>query len=590
MGYTTLDRTTEAMKRGIKYDDLTQEQKNQFEEEFTPDGEETPDYAGTEIAGSKIGRHVINLGTIDAMLGDLMKNGLKVDGGDKLGKTIIFADSHLEAVKIVERFNHLYPEQGRDFCVLIDSHVENSDNLIEKLEQRDGLPQIAVSVDMLDTGIDVPDILNLVFFKSVMSKIKFLQMIGRGTRLSPDIFGPGEDKKGFRIFDYFDNFGYFNARGGCSDLKSDKKSYETHSQTYNLNKRKLNILKQLQESGKRTAFENRYMAELHDHFVSELRSLNNDEVEVQYRMAFVSKYRTAENWDNITDTQQKEIEEHILALLPSEKAHMKVKCFDMLMYVIEDEYKKMIDEGKDPIKIRNGFLNVTDEITARMDELLKLKTIPAVIQNEQMLKDMKNCNYLYDNFSLERAESVRKQLRDLMQYLPNVKRYFIIDVPDEIKADAAVPADQPRAYAEKAMEYLSAGSDPSLAKLRNLDELTDTEKEALKKVFYETLGTEAEFTTWSDSTPLLLFLRMQVGIADEAIQTKFGSILNNSELNAVQRNYMEHIIEYAKKNGDITFMDLQRESPFNDYDIMELFGDKVILVKNLVNGIHKPVQ
>ena len=524
------------------------------------------------------------------MLGDLMKNGLKVDGGDKLGKTIIFADSHLEAVKIVERFNHLYPEQGRDFCVLIDSHVENSDNLIEKLEQRDGLPQIAVSVDMLDTGIDVPDILNLVFFKSVMSKIKFLQMIGRGTRLSPDIFGPGEDKKGFRIFDYFDNFGYFNARGGCSDPKSDKKSYETHSQTYNLNKRKLNILKQLQESGKRTAFENRYMAELHDHFVSELRSLNNDEVEVQYRMAFVSKYRTAENWDNITDTQQKEIEEHILALLPSEKAHMKVKCFDMLMYVIEDEYKKMIDEGKDPIKIRNGFLNVTDEITARMDELLKLKTIPAVIQNEQMLKDMKNCNYLYDNFSLERAESVRKQLRDLMQYLPNVKRYFIIDIPDEIKADAAVPADQPRAYAEKAMEYLSAGSDPSLAKLRNLDELTDTEKEALKKVFYETLGTEAEFTTWSDSTPLLLFLRMQVGIADEAIQTKFGSILNNSELNAVQRNYMEHIIEYAKKNGDITFMDLQRESPFNDYDIMELFGDKVILVKNLVNGIHKPVQ
>ena len=109
-------------------------------------------------------------------------------------------------------------------------------------------------------------------------------------------------------------------------------------------------------------------------------------------------------------------------------------------------------------------------------------------------------------------------------------------------------------------------------------------------MFYETLGTEAEFTTWSDSTPLLRFLRMQVGIADEAIQTKFGSILNNSELNAVQRNYMEHIIEYAKKNGDITFMDLQRESPFNDYDIMELFGDKVILVKNLVNGIHKPVQ
>ena len=203
-----------------------------------------------------------------------------------------------------------------------------------------------------------------------------------------------------------------------------------------------------------------------------------------------------------------------------------------------------------------------------MKELLKLKTIPAVIQNEQMLKDMMNCDYLYDNFSLERAESIRKQLRDLMQYLPNIKRYFIIDIPDKIDVDADMPTDKPKSYAEKAMEYISASSDPSLAKIRNLDELTDTEKEALKSVFYETLGTEAEFTTWSNSTPLLLFLRMQVGIAD----------------------YMEHIIEYAKKNGDVTFMDLQRESPFNDYDIMELFGDKVILVKNLVNGIHKPVQ
>ena len=269
---------------------------------------------------------------------------------------------------------------------------------------------------------------------------------------------------------------------------------------------------------------------------------------------------------------------------------MKVKCFDMLMYVIEDEYKKMIDEGKDPMKIRNGFVNVTNEITARMKELLKLKTIPAVIQNEQMLKDMMNCDYLYDNFSLERAESVRKQLRDLMQYLPNIKRYFIIDIPDKIDVDADMPTDKPKSYAEKAMEYISASSDPSLAKIRNLDELTDTEKEALKSVFYETLGTEAEFTTWSNSTPLLLFLRMQVGIADEAIQTKFGSILNYSGLNDMQRNYMEHIIEYAKKNGDVTFMDLQRESPFNDYDIMELFGDMVILVKNLVNGIHKPVQ
>lgn len=588
VGFTVLDKTTEAMKRGIKYDELTDEQKEQFEEEFTPEGEEI-DFTGAEIDGSSIGRRVINLGTIDAMLGDLMKNGLKVDGGDKLGKTIIFASSHPEAVKIVERFHHLYKELGDDFCVLIDSHVENSDNLIEQFEQRDGLQQIAVSVDMLDTGIDVPDILNLVFFKAVKSKIKFLQMIGRGTRLSPDIFGPGEDKQGFLIFDYFDNFEYFSTQSNWSSSGDGKKVSETHSQTYNINKRRLSILKQLQEAKKRTAFEERYMKELHDFFVSELRSLNNDEVEVQYNMAFVSKYRTSENWGHITEHQQKEIEEHILALLPSEKAHMKVKSFDMLIYVVEDEFKRMVDEGKDPLKIRNGFVNVSAEISARMKELLKLKTIPDVVRNEQLLRDMMNCDYLYTDFSLEKAEAVRKQLRGLMQYLPNIKRYFIIDVPDRIDADTDEPVDIQKPYSEKALEYIAKSNNPSLAKIRNLDALTDAEKEELQRVFCEELGTEAEFKTWSGNAALLPFLRLQVGIADEAIQTKFGTILNDASLNDMQKGYMLQIIEYAKRNGDISFMDLQNVSPFCDYDVIELFGDKIILIKNLVNGIHKPI-
>ena len=589
VGFSILDKTTDVMKRGVKYDDLTDEQKEQFEEEFTPEGE-VIDFTGTEIEANKIGRRVINIGTIDVMLGDLMKNGLKVDGGDKLGKTIIFASSHLEAVKIVERFNHLYKELGSDFCVLIDSHVDNSDNIIEQLEQRDSMPQIAVSVDMLDTGIDVPDVLNLVFFKPVMSKIKFLQMIGRGTRLSPDIFGPGEDKRGFLIFDYFDNFNYFSTKGNWSDTNEVKKSYEIHSQTYNINKRRLSILKQLQESSKRTAFENRYMSELHDHFVAEVRSLNNDEIEVQYHMAFVSKYRTAENWDSISEIQQKEIEEHILALLPSEKAHMKVKSFDMLIYVVEDEYKRMIDEGKDPVKIRNGFVNVSQEMTARMKELLKLKTIPAIINNEQLLRDMMDCEYIYNGFSLEKCETVRKQLRDLMKYLPNIKRYFIIDIPDNMGGGEDTPINPKKPYHEKAQEYLISQTNTAFAKLINLDPLTDEEKNELHSIFCEQLGTEAEFKAWSGNMAMLPFLRLQLGIADDAIQTKFGTILNDTSLNDIQRNYMMQIVDYAKKNGDITFLELQQISPFCDYDVVDLFGDKIVLIKSLVNGIHKPVQ
>ena len=196
VGFSVLDRTTDALRRGIYYDELSDEEKEKFEDTFAS-GDGTTDFKGTVISVQETrGRRIINLGTIDAMLGDLMKNGLKVDGGDKLGKTIIFAHSHLEAEKIVERFLTLYPYLGLDFCKLIDSQIINSPGLIDSFSERGKLPQIAVSVDMMDTGIDVPDILNLVFFRSVRSKIKFLQMIGRGTRLSPDVFGPGMDKQG----------------------------------------------------------------------------------------------------------------------------------------------------------------------------------------------------------------------------------------------------------------------------------------------------------------------------------------------------------------------------------------------------------
>ena len=139
----------------------------------------------------------------------LTLNGLKVQYGERIGKSIIFAYNHKHAELIVERFNILYPEYGADFCVLIDYHITYSQDLIDRFEIIDNNPQIAVSVDMLDTGIDVPDVLNLVFFKPVKSRIKFMQMIGRGTRLSQNIFGDGKDKECFYIFDWCRNFEYF---------------------------------------------------------------------------------------------------------------------------------------------------------------------------------------------------------------------------------------------------------------------------------------------------------------------------------------------------------------------------------------------
>ena len=588
VGFSVEDKTTDKMRRGIRYDDLTEEEKASFEDTFADD--DSIDFTGTEIEGTKLGKSIINLGTIDAMLNDLMKNGLKVDGGDTLGKTIIFAASHIQAEKIVERFQKIYPKLGMDFCKLIDSHVEGNLTLIEQFEVRGGMPQIAVSVDMMDTGIDVPDVVNLVFFKQVRSKIKFLQMIGRGTRLSPDLFGPGLDKQGFLIFDYYDNFRYFSTTGTWSTVEGSGASSNIIPQTVMLNRNRLGILMNLQQEKALCAFDAAYRDELKAHFISETRGLNNDDIAVQYNMAYVSKYRTAEIWDNLTDRQVAEIEEHILPLFPSEKMPVKVKTFDNLIYVIEKEYPRREKEGKDARKIRNGFKNVDSELTRRMNALLKLKTIPAIVEKTDLITAMIDGAYLLDHFSLERAEDVRKALRDLMSYIPDKQGYTIINVVDwvEDKENSGTGDDKP--YPQKAQEFLSGSNLPSLAKLRNLDPLTDDEKNELKAIFTSKLGTEAEFNAWAGSMAMLPFLRLQMGISDEAIQTKFGSFLNAQILNPMQLNYCQQIVDYARKNGDITMTVLLKESPFCDMDVTQIFGANIGYIKQLIDGLHKPVM
>ena len=146
-----------------------------------------------------------------------MSNGVKVAGGDRLGKTIIFAKSSKHAQFIVDRFNLNYPHYEGKFAQLIDYSVSYAQSLIDDFSEIEKTPHIAVSVDMMDTGIDVPEVVNLVFFKIVRSKTKFWQMVGRGTRLCPDLFGPSEDKEEFLIFDFCQNLEFFRENPAAID-------------------------------------------------------------------------------------------------------------------------------------------------------------------------------------------------------------------------------------------------------------------------------------------------------------------------------------------------------------------------------------
>ena len=593
VGYYLEEKSSKYLRGGIKYDDLTPEEKAKIEDSFAGfDGEANLQFRGDRKInelGSETNKEIINIGTIDAMLNDLMKNGLKIDNGDKLGKTIIFAPNHLTAELITKRFRHLYSHLDNAFCQLVDSQVPDALELIDNFGIRDKYPQICTSVDMLDTGIDVPDVLNLVFFKVVKSKIKFLQMIGRGTRLSPDIFGPNHDKQGFLIFDYFENFAYFGPAGNWSTLPS-RKAMDITPQSVNLNIRKLGILQNLQEATNLSDFDQAYKKELTDYFISETRGLNNDAIDVSYNMAYVSKYRTAENWLWIDEAKHDEIVDYLFPLFPSDRSPVKVKNFDMIMYVIQMKYPRLEQEGKDVRNIRNGFTKVSDLSTSMMEALLKIKTIPAILAKRQLIHSMIDADYILNDFSYEKAEMIRKDLRDLMVYIPDEERYIVIDIDDDVEGTDIGPRPLMKTYKERAMEYIQGSNDPVFAKIRNLDELTEQEKEHLNDQFTVKLGTQIDFAKWSEGKALLPFIRSLIGIDENAIKTKFGSFMNSDILDQKQLIYAEQIVAYARQNGDITFSDLQDKSPFRDIYIVDLFDDKTYYVKQLINGLHKPVM
>lgn len=203
--FRVVKHTTKFLREGIKYKDLTKEQQEELDDQIE-------DAESLDFSREQVSRAVFNKDTDRQILRNLMENGIRNADGTRVGKSIIFARNHAHAKVLVSLFEEMYPQYGGDFCVRIDNYEPRAEQLIDDFKSTDGSKNltIAVSVDMLDTGIDVPEIVNLVFAKPVKSYAKFWQMIGRGTRLCPNLFGPGQDKQVFQIFDHWDNFEYFD--------------------------------------------------------------------------------------------------------------------------------------------------------------------------------------------------------------------------------------------------------------------------------------------------------------------------------------------------------------------------------------------
>lgn len=574
--YKVEPRTTRLLSQGIKYRDLSSEDKKRVESVLLED-EIDDDFL---ISKEKLFKLFYNIDTCGKVLDDLMDNGIRVDDGQKIGKTIIFAYNHRHAELIVKIFKANYPALGEDYCQLIDNQVKGADELIVKFGEDENF-RIAVSVDMLDTGIDVPSILNLVFFKPVKSKIKFVQMIGRGTRLCKNLID-GNDKKHFLIFDYCGNFDFFEIHPDGASLTNDK------SISQKLFDVRLDILVELQSYEHQSDVRCKaYYDKLKPELFAKVQKIkhNSSRISVRQEMNYVDKYVDYEMWTSIAPLAKREIQLHLSKLIDNDiNQDVNSLRFDMQMLEIELSI------------LASGAIGKVAKQVQRVRKVSKTlldyaASQPAVMEKAESLKSIASVEF-WNAPEIDRLEKYREDIRELLIYLPPRVTPVNINADDEVvhgEYDGSLILDI-RTYKEKVIDYLAENIDnTTIKKIQNLDPINVQDLKELERILWHELGTEEEYHNTTDIDNLAAFIRSIVGIDQKVINEKFGEFLNNNVLNSQQQEFVKAIIDYVRENGDIQTEDLIEKSPFDNYDILSLFGSNVTLITTLVNRLHGSV-
>ena len=578
VGYTVRNRTSEMISKGIDLKKLSDDNLEQLEE-YLDDDPPTPDF---NIPGNELFKYLFNKDTCRKVLEDLMQYGYRVDGGETMGKTIIFAYNHRHAKMIVDCFHEMYPEYSANTCQLVD-YVCYQDDMVIKFEE-DPEFRIAVSVDMLDTGVDVPAVLNLVFFKKVRSKIKFVQMIGRGTRLCEDVYGPGKNKSGFQIFDYCGNFEYF---GQNPEGKPGKEMLTLSQRLFNVRIDMLYELQRLeyQQNARMLAYYTAIKNELHGKVVT-IKS-HDSRIQVRENMQYVDKYYNLETWVSLSPVMVKEAKRHIAPLLDSGlNGDYLAVAFDIRMYYVEND---LLKTGT----IKNVSIHVKTLRLVAQYLINEKASVPQVLNKASDLKRLMS-EELWASPTVEELERLRISLRDLMQFLKGSgRKQFDIDIPDNIDDAEYQPEDTTidiRTYREKVIDYLVEHSDNLvIKKIYNLEPINNEDLEELEKVLWHELGSQEEYSQTTSIENLAAFVRSLIGLSQEAVNEKFGEYLDGNTFNSQQQEFILTIINYVRENGDIELSDMVNTEPFNNYDLNEMFGVNLQTVVEIVKVLHNSV-
>ncbi len=566
--YVSVETTVKFLDQGIVYDELSDEDKQAYEATFTDENGELPE----AIQSSAMNEWVINEDTIKEVLHVLMRDGLKIDYGEKLGKSIIFAKNHTHAEKIFEIFNKEYPDYA-DYAKVIDNYTKYAQSAIDEFSDPKKLPQIAISVDMLDTGIDVPEVLNLVFFKKVMSKAKFWQMIGRGTRLCEGLMD-GKDKDKFLIFDFCGNFEFFRLSKG----KLTSNQMPLQGAIFHL---KSQISYKLQDVEYQTEDLIAFRESLVDDMVAKVRELNRDNFAVKQHLKYVDLYSNPDNYTALTYEDTLIIQEELAPLILPDKDEASAVRFDALMYGIELAYLL----GKKYKRARTDLLK-------RVGAIAGVSNIPEIQSHSEMIHKILHSDYL-DTAGINEFEYIRKELRDLMKYIPHTKILYLTDFDDEILEmnwnESELENDDLQNYKAKAEYYVRQNQNNiAIAKLKTNQPLTAQDIESLQNILWKEVGSKEDYEKEYGEKPLGEFVREIVGLDMNAAKEAFAEYLGSVNLDSRQIYFVNQIIEYIVHNGILKDMSVLQESPFTDQgSIVEIFSASVWSgIKKIIDTIN----
>ncbi len=564
------------MQEGIKYDDLSEEEKDRWDELEWDDEGNIPD----SVAAAQMNRRLFNEDTVDKVLEFLMTKGQKVAGDDRLGKTIIFAKNQEHADFIQERFDANYPKEKGQFARTITYKTEYAQSLIDDFSfvEPPKAPHIAISVDMLDTGIDVPEVVNLVFFKPIRSKTKFWQMVGRGTRLRPNLFGPGEDKEFFYLFDFCGNLEFFGndpaTDEGSVSVPLSKKLFDS----------RLELVASLGTQGgigqtdiaQDPESNEELRAQILRQLQQEVASMNVDNFVVRPKRKSVEKYASEKAWSKISTKEIEELSREVSGL-PSDLANdqEEAKRFDHLVLRLQ------LAGGTD-----SGVLEKRlKEICARLEEK---QAVPVIKEQLDLISEVQSAEW-WEDVTLPMLERVRRRLRVLVHLIDRSQRKIVYtDFEDvigegtEIEFSGLSGVDNFPLFRQKAKAFLSDHTDmPAVYKLRMNIPLDTEDLSALESVMTELGGSQSLEMAVQQANGLGVFARSLVGMDRKAAADALSEFTSGTILTAQQLTFLDLVVDRLVEHGlaeardfyDPPFTDIAPQGPhglFNEKEYSEL--------------------